>query len=170
MPKFYHKKHQCGYNYKARAIGWRRIPLFCFLPYLTSEDIYIHIDIKKLFLETQWEQGTLRIEPPVFDRKDTSFELPGTIFDIDKSPEPPELNKWWSQTLPIHTDHGYSFFYPRHIHCTIDFQNFDNKEETCTIPVANIYVMGRSSFFMWTAPIITAAIGIIIGIIKWVCS
>ncbi len=94
------------------------------------------------------------------------LEVSNAVFNIG---ELPKLNKWWSQTLPIHSGHGYSFFYPRHIHCTIDFQNLDNQEEVCTLPVADIYVMGRSGFFLWAFTTTIAVIAIIVGVINIVC-
>lgn len=172
MPKFYHGK-ALGFQYKARAIGWRRIPLLSLLPYLTSEEIQIHLSLKSLYEEQEWQQGTLQIEPPELSRDEPYIRLSDYVFIFSQSQWSDDLSissplkyrfpigKWWSDTLPLR-----SYYQPCNIKCSLSFQNF--VEETVPIRIAHFEVMGRDSFFMWLFGIligITAIIASILAII-----
>ncbi len=158
MPKFYHGKGQCGIDYNARAIGWRRIPLLSFLPYVTSESILIHLSIKRLFEDTQWQQGTLRIEPTILDKWDDEWKvaLSDTFFEIEQ----PKVGKRWSGTIPV--NHGYGFFEPYHMKCIANLQN--DKNAQCSIHIADIDVVSRGTFItgilMW---VVGLAIAYLLG-------
>jgi len=156
MPKFYHGK-QLGFSYKARAVGWRRVFPLSLLPYLTGDEICIHLSLKPIFEGQAWQQGTIGIKPPVLSRDDHEIMVSNWVFAFVEFREwPKELstppkyqfptNKWWSRTLPLKG--GGRFGQPCNIECGLSFQNFydDNVEETAPIHIADIEVVSRGPF------------------------
>ena len=155
MPKFYHIKDTCGIDCKARAVGWRRIPPFSFLPYLTSESISIHLSIKRLYEDAKWKQGTLQIEPAILD-DEWKVALSDTFFEIEQ----PEVGRQWSGNILV--NHGYSFFKPYYMECIVKLQN--DKNQQCSIHIADIDVVSRGTFITdilkWViAPIVAFLLG-----------
>ena len=82
MPKFYHGKSM-GFAYKARAVGWRRMPPLSLFPYLTGDEIQIHLSIKPLFAGEEWKQGTIEIDPPDLSTDGSQIRLSDYAFTFD---------------------------------------------------------------------------------------
>jgi len=162
MPKFYHGE-QLGFAYKARATGWHRIFPLSLLPYLTGDEIYIHVSLKPLCEGQAWQQGTIGIDTPVLYRSDSQTAMSNWVFPFVEFREwpkeistPPKYqfptNKWWSRTLPLKG--GGRFGQSCNIECGLSFQNFeDGVEETAPIHIADIEVVSRGPFltqlYMW---------------------
>jgi hypothetical protein len=110
MPKFY-RGEQSGLAYRARAVGWRRIPLLNLIPYLTDDRIFIRLDIKAIAEGQTWEEGVLNYEPSKdyivwpFEYQNSSSKV------LSKCYFP--ANKWWSGILPLRG--GTSFYQPETI-------------------------------------------------------
>jgi hypothetical protein len=179
MPKFYHGR-QLGFAYKARAVGWRRIPLLSFVPYLTGDIIQIHLSLKSLIKGQEWQQGILHIEPPDMSKEPvweggTSVPLsdnPFSFADFGKWPRelstPPKyqfpVDKWWSRTLSIKG--GVPFGQPCNFECSLILQNIDHRdnkvEMTVPIRIADIEIVSRGPFvtnvLMWVLGLIIAGL------------
>lgn len=189
MPKFYHGR-QLGFAYKARAVGWHRVPLLSFVPYLTGDIIQIHLSLKSLTQGQEWQQGILHIEPPEMS-KEPLWEgcplLPSSdnFFSFMEFREWPRessispkyqfsVGKWWSRTLSLKG--GVGFIQPCHFKCSLIMQNInyrDNDAETVetTIPmqIADIEVISRGLFItnvlMWGLTSIIAIAALIVSIV-----
>lgn len=134
MPKFYHGK-QLGFAYKARAVGWRRIPICSLIPYLTGDEIKVHLSLKPLNKGQEWETGIIKIEPPdltelslagkkvTVPTSDFVFPFVERAQYVRKLPAPPKyqfsINKWWSRTMPLKG--GVRFGQPSNFVCTLVF-------------------------------------------------
>lgn len=153
MPKFYHGE-RLGLAYRVRAVGWRRIFPFSLLPYLTGDEIKIHLSVKLLYEGEKWQQGILQVEPPDLSEDEPRIVLSNWVFEFGEWP----IGKWWRGSLPLKG--GVPFRQPVDVECTVVFQNFngDKLEQTAPIPIANIEVVSRGPFltniFMWVGGII----------------
>lgn len=178
MPKFYHGE-QFGLRYRARAVGfWRRFP-FCFLPYLTGDEIRIHLSVKPLFEGTSWQHGILQIEPPELSEDEPPIRLSDDVFSFAEYSEwssstAPQyhfaVNKWWSRTLSLKG--GTRFHQPGDFECTLVFQNvYGGKvEQTGPAPIASIEVVSRGPFFtkviMWVfGLLVSGLLGYLIAVL-----
>lgn len=155
IPKFYHSKKYEGIKYTTRAVGfWRRVP-FRLFPYLTGDVIQVHIKIKRVG-EEWWQQGNLRIDPPVlFDKPILGKIIASSDFHFEV--EEVEKEKMWSRTLPLKG--GMDFRKPCHIMCYLDLKRKENDKTTIdTIRIANIEVVRRWSFISWSIIVVLAII------------
>ena len=156
----YHSGEECGLKYKATGIKWRKCWLVNKLPYWENERIYIHISIKKLPHSPEWQQGTLKIEPPIKDRlyddkPNTEFVISDTFFQF----KPPlEINKWWKTDLLV----KYFKFAPYKMKCTLELKT-DNGT-ICNLPIADIQVVDGFEFLKWGITGGIAIVAIIISI------
>lgn len=96
VPRFYHGS-QVGFTYKARLVGWRRIPPLSLLPYLTGDEIRLYLSLKPLHEGGEWQAGILQIEPPDLSKDDPLVVISNSVFafiEFEKwplsSPTPPE--------------------------------------------------------------------------------
>jgi len=145
MPRFY-SGGWCGISYKARAVGWRRMFPFSLLPYLTGDKIPLYFSVKRQTEAEWWQQGILRIEPPIMS--DEPFWEDGPLvplsdyaFEIEKI----QVSQGWSTILFLKG--GASFGQPCNIECYVDFQNMETSKRTlCSVKVADIEVVSRGPF------------------------
>jgi len=161
MPKFY-SGEECGISYEARAIGWRRIFPFSLLPYLTGNKIPLYFSMKRRIEAEWWQQGILRIEPPIMSdeplwKGGPLVPLSDYAFEIEKM----QVGQRWSTILFLKG--GASFAQPCNIECHVDFQNIkDGKQTLCSVKVADIEVVSRGPFLttilMWIISLIVAGL------------
>jgi len=182
MPKFHHGE-QLGFAYKARAVGWRRIPLLNLFPYLTADVIELHLCLKSLIKGQEWQQGILHIEPSVGHLSNDKFAviLDETVFpfvELGKWPEgfttAPKyqfpVGRWWARTLSI--KEGMAFIQPCHFACSLTLENINHVNDkvqmqgTVPIKIAEIEVVSRATFIMWLFTTIIAVAALIIGLLK----
>jgi hypothetical protein len=168
MPKFYHGE-MFGFEYRTRAVGWRRVPLLSLFPYLTGDVIWIDLCLKPMIADQQWQTGVIQIEPPdcTFAKSSGHATLDAEQMAIARSSdhvfsfvEPNEwpagestapkhrfcMGKEWSRTLPLKG--GGGFGQPCDVGCFLIFQNIDGDkvEQTSQIPLARIEVVSRGPF------------------------
>ena len=159
MPRFY-SGEMCGISYKARAMGWRRIFPFSLLPYLTGNEIPLYFSVKRQFEAEWWQQGILRIEPPIMSDEPLweggpPVPLSDYAFEIEKI----QIGQGWSAVLFLKG--GASFGQSCNIECYVDFQNIkDSKRTLCSVKVADIEVVARGPFL---TEILKWIIGLIIA-------
>lgn len=185
MPKFHHGK-LFGFEYKARATGWRCIPLLCLFPYFTASIIKIRLSLKPLTTEQAWESGLLSIEPPDL----TEFQLGGQTVMVPVSDYafafkeqkqmqgglPPKykfpVGIWWVRTLSL--KNGSYFDQPSNIKVNLVFQNTSDKlEKTDPIRIADFEVVARDSTIFniigWGITVLLAVSALIVSIIAIMC-
>jgi hypothetical protein len=180
VPKFYHGE-QLGFMYKARSVGWHRIPPFSLLPYLTGDKIQVHLSLKPSTEEQEWQTGIIKIEPPdltelSLDGNRVTVPISDFVFPfvepaqyMRELPTPPKYqfptNKWWSRTLPLKG--GGRFGQPCNFTCSLVFQNMHNDhfEDTASIRIADIEVLSRAQFCMWAFTTIVAITAVILSVV-----
>lgn len=174
MPKFYHGKRN-GFDFHSCGVGWRKIPPFNLLPYLTGDVIRIRISLKPLLKGQEWQTGIIEVEPPEFSREYPQINFNDVVFSLtDIWPEGITtapiykfpMCKKWSRVIALKG--GLDFFQPCHIKSTLVLQNIiDNKLTRSVVgSVANIEVVSRSSFYMWAFTTILAVAAFIVALLR----
>lgn len=175
MPKFYHTKKN-GFNCVARAVGWRRILPFNFFPYLTGDIIRIHISLTSLLKGQEYQTGILEVEPPELSRESPQIRLSDSVFSLIDFPDSTKVKSIepaykfprgteWSRIIALKD--GLDFFQPCHIKCTLVLQNIigDKRVQSAGMPIANIEIVSRPSFYGAVITALLSIIAIIISII-----
>jgi hypothetical protein len=176
MPKFYHDKRN-GFDYHSCGVGWRKIPPFNLLPYLTGDVIRIRISLKPLQKGQKWQTGIIEVEPPEFSREYPQINFSDTVFSlIDISTWPNgtssapmyefPMDTKWSRIIAL--KEGVDFFQPCHIKSTLVLQNIIDKKSirSATMPIANIEVVSNPMFYMWVFTTIVAIAAFIVALIR----
>lgn len=179
MPRYYCGK-SFGFEYKARGIGWRSLPLLRRFPYLTGDVIGIKLWLKPLTEGLKWEQGIISITPPdlvesELGSKKVMIPISDYAFAFEenyKSGFPPvhkfPIGEWWTRTLLLKG--GSSFGQPCYVQANLIFQNTSDKlEQTSGISIAEFEVVLRDStllsLFFWGTGIILSIAALIAAVV-----
>jgi hypothetical protein len=175
MPKFYCGKDN-GFEYHSSGVGWRKIPLLNLFPYLTGDVIRIRISLTPLFEGMEWQTGIVEVEPPELSRENPQIRLSDAVFSLIDSSEWPKgastapmykfsIGTRWTRVIALKS--GLDFFQPCHIKCTLVLQNIlGNKyTQSASMPIADIEVISRPSFYMRILTTTLAVIAIVISVI-----